>query len=135
MVIEKLKENFEGMIVYKKSSSDIFATLSIPAFIKDWFIKRYSDADGGYNVAFMQEKLSEILPSKKEWVVYLDKIFHGGTVKFLAKLRIKANIKTAQITFALPDFGVEYDETIIPESVWQKIGKDLLARSISLSHE
>lgn len=127
MVIEKLKENFEGMIVYKKSSSDIFATLSIPAFIKDWFIKRYSDADGGYNVAFMQEKLSEILPSKKDWVVYLDKIFHGGTVKFLAKLRIKANIKTAQITFALPDFGVEYDETIIPESVWQKIGKDLLA--------
>lgn len=127
MLSEKLKENFDGMIVYKRSSADIFSTLSVPAFIKDWFIKRYSDEDGGYNVAFMQEKLSEILPSKKDWVAYLDKIFHGGTVKFLAKLRIKANIKTAKITFSLPDFGVEYDETVIPETVWQKAGKDLLA--------
>ena len=127
MTEAKLKENFEGMIVYKKPSADIFATLSIPAFIKDWFVKRYSDADGGYNVLFMQDRLAEILPSKKDWVALLDKIFHGGEVKFLAKLRIKANIKAGVITFALPDFGVDYEDTVIPEAVWQKAGKDLLA--------
>lgn len=127
MTEQILKENFEGMLVRKSPTQELFASLGVPAFIKDWFLKRYADGDGEINTRFLQEKLKSVLPSKRDWNALLDKIFHGQQVKFLAKLRIKANIKTAKLSFELPDFGVGYDETTIPETVWNENSEKLLA--------
>lgn len=127
MLEQLLKENFDGMIVRKSPTQELFAALGVPAFIKDWFLKRYADTNGEVNTLFLQEKLKTVLPSKKDWNGILDKIFHGGQVKFLAKLRIKANISTGKISFELPDFAVGYGDTLIPENVWAASSDKLLA--------
>lgn len=127
MLEQLLKENFSGMIVRKSPTQELFQTLSVPAFIKDWFIRRYADGNGEINTNFLQEKLDQILPSKVKWTTLLDKMFHGEHVKFLAKLRIKASIKSGNISFELPDYGVGYDDTFIPSFVWEKSGKALMA--------
>ena len=125
-VIEKLQQSFEGMIVKKSSMQGVFSSMSLPAFIRDWFIKKYADQDGNVNVNFISEKIKEVMPRKNEWNIIKDKILSGETVRFLAKIKIDIDIKTEDITFALPDFGVTKAQTLIPKAVWEKHKHELL---------
>lgn len=122
----KLQESFDGMIVKKSSMQGVFSSLNLPAFIRDWFIKKYADKDGNVNVNFVLEKIKDVMPRKDEWNVILDKLISGERVKFLAKIQIDIDIKTEEITFALPDFGITKKQTHIPKSVWDKHKKELL---------
>lgn len=124
--IDKLKTNFDGMIVKKSSLQGVFASLSLPAFIRDWFLKKYADKDGNVNVNFVLEKIKDIMPRKNEWNSILDKMISGERVRFLTKLSVTIDIKTKQYYFSLPDFGVTNNETYISPSVWEKYKDSLL---------
>ncbi|MGN0771519.1 MAG: BREX system Lon protease-like protein BrxL [Christensenellales bacterium] len=123
---EKLKLYFDGMIVKKSSIQGVFSTLSLPAFIRDWFIKRYSDKNGDISVDFVTEKIKDIIPRKNEWNAILDKIMTGEKAKFMAKINVSFDIKTGRVNFALPDFGVTTDQTYISATVWETCKKSLL---------
>ena len=124
--IDKLKANFDGMIVKKSSLQNVFASLSLPAFIRDWFLKKYADKDGCVNVNFVLEKIKDVMPRKNEWNAILDKLLSGERVRFLTKLSVSIDIKTKKYTFSLPDFGITDKETYISQSVWEKHKKALL---------
>ena len=123
---EKLQQSFDGMIVKKSSMQGVFSSLNLPSFIRDWFIKKYADKDGNVNVNFVLEKIKDVMPRKNEWNVILDKLISGEKVRFLAKIQIDIDIKTEEITFALPDFGITKKQTHIPKGVWDKHKKELL---------
>ncbi len=78
----KLKQSFDGMIVKKSSLQGVFSSLNLPAFIRDWFIKKYADADGNVNVNFVLEKIKDVMPRKDEWNAILDKLISGEKVRF-----------------------------------------------------
>ncbi|MCR4874572.1 MAG: BREX system Lon protease-like protein BrxL [Clostridia bacterium] len=122
----KLQESFDGMIVKKSSMQNVFSSLNLPAFIRDWFLKKYADKDGNVNVNFVLAKIKDVMPRKDEWNALLDKMLSGERVKFLAKIQIDIDIKTEEITFAIPDFGVTTKQTYIPKSVWDKHKKEML---------
>lgn len=61
---EKLRKYFEGMCVKKDSSLEQFAALSIPSFIRDWFIRKYSDKDGRLNASFVSQEIRRVVPRK-----------------------------------------------------------------------
>lgn len=124
--MEKIREYFSDMCVKKSSAKDLFSALSVPSFIRDWFVKRYSDENGDLNVEFAQEKVRDLLPRRENWNSILDKLLDGEEVKFVAKMNVRLDIKTNAITFSLPDFGVENSETFIPQSVWKDHKKELL---------
>lgn len=124
--MDKILEYFGDMCVKKSSVRDLFATLSVPAFIRDWFLKRYSDSDGELNLEFAQAKLKDILPRKDSWNSILDKLMRGESVKFVAKLSVHLDIKTNTVTFALPDFGVDHATTFIDPEVWKDHKDELL---------
>lgn len=124
--MEKIREHFEGMVVKKSSIQEVFSSLSLPAFIRDWFIKKYSDPQGNISVKFVTEKIKDILPRKGEWKSILDNLLNGEEVKFIAKINIKLDIKTNKISFSMPDFGVDNTNTSISDSVWDKYKKSLL---------
>lgn len=123
---EKLKQYFDGMIVKKSSVQSVFSALSLPAFIRDWFIKRYSDKNGDISVDFVVEKIKDIVPRKQEWNAILDSIVSGETVKFMAKINISFDIKSGRVMFAMPDFGVDYSQTYISQTVWDSCKKSLI---------
>ena len=125
-VEEKLKENFDGMIVKKSSLQGVFASLNLPAFIRDWFLKKYADKDGNVNVNFVISKIKDIIPRKDEWNALLDKMISGEKVRILAKIIINVDIRTSKVTFALPDFGIGFSETYISDAIWDKHKKELL---------
>lgn len=124
---EKVRQYFEGMVVKKSSVQSIFSALSLPAFIRDWFIKRYSDKNGDVNVDFVLEKIKDIIPRKGEWNAILDSIMNGERVKFLAKINISLDIKANKVSFSLPDFDVKNTDTYISREVWNNCKDNLLS--------
>lgn len=47
---EKLRDNFDEMVVYKDlKKTNFFSTLSLPAFMRDWLLKKFEDDEGEFD--------------------------------------------------------------------------------------
>ena len=53
---DKLKEHFTKMSVFKGANKSVFASCSIPSYIRDWFLMRYEDKDGHIDEDFHVRK-------------------------------------------------------------------------------
>ena len=112
---EKLKECFSEMVVYKDlKKSNFFSSLSLPSFLRDWLLKKFSDDNGNFDVEEVAEFVRTYLPRKEEWISIKNRIVHENErVQILTKVSVDIDIKTSEITFSLPDFGLTSKETII----------------------
>lgn len=127
-MIEKLRGCFDEMVVYKDlKKSNFFSALSLPSFLRDWLLKRFEDENGDFNITEVSDFIREFLPKKDDWVSIKDRVvINNERVKFLAKISIDINIKTQEISFALPDFGLTNKETIIEANVWETCKEELV---------
>ena len=124
----KIKESFPQMAVLKSSATNVFSFYNIPLFIKDWVIMKYADKDGNIDPEFLKVKMPKILPKKEEWPLLLDKLINEKQdISFLAKIKVKTNISSGEITFTLPDLDLTNKDTIIFEDVWKSIKTDNLS--------
>lgn len=128
-LINKLQECFGQMIVYKDlSKSNFFSALSLPSFLRDWLLKKFEDENGNYDIEEVSSFIKTYLPRKDDWVSIKNRIIcENERVKFLTKISVDISIKTQEITFALPEFGLTNKETIIEENVWQQYSSELVA--------
>ena len=47
--VEKLRDYFDEMVVYKDlQKTNFFSALSLPAFMRDWLLKKFEDEDGEF---------------------------------------------------------------------------------------
>lgn len=127
-VEEKLRDNFDEMTVYKDLKSNNFITaMKLPSFMRDWVLKRFQDEDGEIDPEETTEFVKEFIPKKEDWNSIKNRIVnYQETVKFLAKISVNIDIKTQAVTFSLPDFGLKGTDTVIPRSVWDECGDELL---------
>jgi ATP-dependent Lon protease len=127
-MIEKLRNCFDEMVVYKDlKKSNFFSALSLPSFMRDWLLKRFEDENGNFDSDELMRFVRTYLPRKDDWTAIKNQvIIEHERVKFLAKVSIDIDIKTAEISFALPDFGLPGRDTIIEDSVWQTCKDDLV---------
>lgn len=125
---EKLKEYFDEMVVFKDlKKSNFFSALSLPSFLRDWLLKKFEDAQGNFNVEEISNFIKTYIPSKNEWISIKNKIvYENERVKFLTKISVDINIRTQEITFSLPDFGLTNRETIIEPNVWDNCKNELV---------
>lgn len=126
---EKLRDCFDEMVVYKDlKKTNFFTALSLPAFMRDWLLKKFEDDEGNFNKDELAHFVKKYIPRKDDWNSIKNRIIiEGERVKFLAKISINIDIKTGEVSFALPDFGLGYKETIIENTVWEDC-KDELVR-------
>ncbi|GAB6110482.1 BREX system Lon protease-like protein BrxL [Desulfomicrobium salsuginis] len=127
-MIEKLRNCFDEMVVYKDlKKSNFFSALSLPSFMRDWLLKKFEDENGRFNSDELVNFVRTYLPRKDDWKTIKDKvIIEQERVKFLAKVSVDIDIRTSEVSFALPDFGLSHKDTIIEDSVWQTCKNDLL---------
>lgn len=127
-MIEKLREYFDEMVVYKDlKKSNFFSALSLPSFLRDWLLKKFEDEDGKFDIEEVSSFIHEYLPKKDEWISIKNRIIvENERVKFLTKISVDINIKNQEITFALPDFGLTNRETIIESDVWYQCKDELV---------
>jgi len=127
-MIEKLKNSFDEMVVYKDlKKSNFFSALSLPSFMRDWLLKKFEDENGYFNTDELTNFVQTYLPRKDDWIAIKNKIIiEHERVKFLAKVSVDIDIKTSEVSFVLPDFGLTSKDTIIEDSVWQTCKDDLV---------
>lgn len=127
-VEERLRDSFDEMVVYKNlKESNFIAAFKLPSFMRDWVLKRFEDEDGNIDVEEATEFIKEFIPKKEDWKSIKNRIInYQESVKFLAKISIEINIKTQELSFALPDFGLGFKDTVIPRPVWEACSEDLL---------
>ena len=126
---EKLRDYFEEMVVYKdlKNNTGFFASLGLPAFLRDYLLKTFSDEYGRFNMDEVSAFVKKFIPKKEDWMSIKNKIiYENENVQILTKISVDINIKTGDISFALPDFGVTEKETMIEPAVWEVYKDDLV---------
>lgn len=125
---ERLRDCFDEMVVYKDlKKTNFFSTLSLPAFMRDWLLKKFEDEDGNFDKEELMRFVKKFIPRKEDWNAIKNKIVvEGDIVKFLAKVSVNIDIKTGEVSFSLPDFGLSFRETIIESNVWELCKEDLV---------
>lgn len=125
---EKLKEYFEDMVVFKDlQKSNFFKDLRLPSFLRDWLLKMFEDDEGNFDMEELSAFVHEYIPSKNDWTGIKNRIIvEGEHVKLLTRISIDISIKTQEVYFSLPDFGVSPKDTIIEEHVWSQYKEELV---------
>ena len=117
------------MVVFKDlRKSNFFSALSLPSFLRDWLLKRFADNDGSFDIEELSDYIRQYIPKKDDWVRIKDRIINENErVKFLAKIIADIDIKTGEMSFLLPDFGLGKKETIIEQPIWEKRKEELVS--------
>ena len=125
---DKLRDCFDEMVVYKDlQKTNFFSALSLPAFMRDWLLKKFEDEDGEFDKDELLRFVKKFIPRKDDWTAIMNRIIvENEKMKFLAKVSINIDIKTGEVSFALPDFGLGFKDTIIESHVWDVCKDDLV---------
>lgn len=127
-MIDKLKNCFDAMVVYKDlKTSNFFSALSLPSFMRDWLLRRFENEAGVFNEDELFSFVREFIPRKEDWTAIKNRIIkENERVKFLAKISVDIDIRTGEVSFALPDFGLTAKQTIIEDFVWDSCKQELV---------
>ena len=129
---KKLREAFPNTTVYKDQSLvATFKSASIPAFLRDWILKRRAGADGRIaDPAALREYMSKIIP-RREAVgeIKEEARCNGQSRKFLARIEIQLNVVKGEYRFEIPDLGITQGQTRIEDYVWNRIKDDVIKTS------
>lgn len=127
-MINKLKNCFDEMVVYKDlKTSNFLSALSLPSFMRDWLLHRFEDESGMFNEDELVEFVREFIPRKEDWTAIKNRIIkENERVKILAKISVDIDIRTSEVSFSLPDFGLTSKQTIIEDLVWDTCKHELV---------
>ena len=127
-MIDKLRDSFDEMVVYKDlKKSNFFSSLSLPSFLRDWLLKRFEDDNGEFDADEVAKFIKEYIPKKEDWPGVKNRIvLDNERVKFLTKIVVDISIQTQEISFSLPEFGLSNKDTTIELGVWERCKEDLI---------
>lgn len=118
----KVKSIFPDESIYKSPNIySCFTGYNLPAFIKDWLLKRYSGPSGP-NIEKIKGFLEKHIPTKDYDVK--TRSLNRETVKVLTRILIEADIKSNVYRFSIPDLGINFSEGRVAMSLMRQ--KDLL---------
>ena len=127
----KLKKFFGDMLVYKSSgNAKFFSSLSLPSFMRDWLVMRFSDEDGHIDTEEISAYVKKVLPKEEQWKKYMiDMLRHGKRARFLAKVKIDFDTRNRCALFNLPDFAFpqKKDDAIADWNVVEQSQKYLMS--------
>ena len=104
----KQKKFFGDMLVYKSAdNAKFFSALSLPSFMRDWLVMRFSDDEGKIDIDEVKEYVTKNIPNAAQWKNYMfDLSLKRQTVRFLAKIQIDFDAAKSRALFNLPDFYI-----------------------------
>ena len=106
MLEDKIRDVFSDMVVLKDPKrSEYFSKLSIPSYMRDWLVMKFSDEDGAVDYESVRRYINRYIPSREDYEQFKFRMTNGETVQFLARVRVAVDIKTGKTMFELPDFG------------------------------
>jgi len=105
----KIKDIFPEESIYKNPKRyNIFASVNLPSFIKDWLIKRYSNEKEEIDKEALFAFLDKHIPTKNSDIKSC--LIKGESVQILARVIIESDLKTGVFKFSIPDIGIKSNE-------------------------
>ena len=128
-MIENLRNYFDEMVVYKDlKNSNFFSALSLPSFTRDWLLRKFEDESGHFDHEELADFVRRFIPKKNDWTSIKSRIVKDNErVRILAKIAIEIDVRTGEVSFTLPDFGLSSRETIIEDDVWESCKEELVS--------
>lgn len=120
-ISEKIRQYFSAMSIFKdpERTNSIFAGRNLPAFVKDFLLKRYLNIQTGeIDTLALTQFLDQVVPSKSGTIK--DRIVSGEEVILLARFIINIDLNKGIKQFSIPDYGIKLREGIIPEYTYNK---------------
>lgn len=120
-ISEKIRQYFSAMSIFKdpERTNSIFAGRNLPAFVKDFLLKRYLNIQTGeIDTLALTQFLDQVVPSKSGTIK--DRIVSGEEVILLARFIINIDLNKGIKQFSIPDYGIKLKEGIIPEYTYNK---------------
>lgn len=120
-ISQKIRQHFSAMSIYKDpaSTSSLFAGRNLPAFVKDFLLKRYLNIQTGeVDKMALTQFLDKVIPTKQGSVK--DRLQNGEEVTLLARFVVYIDIVKNERQFAIPDYGIKQREGLIPEYVYSR---------------
>lgn len=120
-ISEKIRQYFSAMSIFKdpERTNSVFAGRNLPAFVKDFLLKRYLNIQTGeIDTLALTQFLDQVVPSKSGTVK--DRIVSGEEVVLLARFIINIDLNKGIKQFSIPDYGIKLKEGIIPEYTYNK---------------
>ena len=106
MLEDKVKEVFADMVVLKDPQrSEYFSNLSIPSYMRDWLVMKFSDDDGVVDYDSVRRYIKRYIPNREDFEQYKFQMVNGENVQFLARVRVSVDVRSGKTLFELPDFG------------------------------
>ena len=117
---EKIKKIFPEESVFKSSEKySAFSGYTLPSFVKDWLIKKYTDEHGDLDEDDLKIFLSEHI-AQKESNLKGSLINDNKETVILARILIEPDIKSGVLRFSIPDIGIKNNEGQIPQHIANK---------------
>lgn len=117
---EKIKKIFPEESVFKSSEKySIFSGHTLPSFVKDWLVKKYTDEHGDLDEDALKIFLSEHI-AHKESNLKGSLINDYKETIILARILIEPDIKSGVLRFSIPDVGIKLNEGQIPQHIANK---------------
>ena len=128
----KLRQYFSTTTVYKDPSvMAMFRNAKIPAFLRDWIMKRKAGSDGRIaDIDSLSTYVGTIIPRREEKGILEDEArSKGETRQFLARIDVNFNSKSDYYTFEIPALGFAHNQTIVEDYVWNRIKEELIGEA------
>ena len=103
-----LKEVFPEVAVLRDSnSSQFFQGRNLPAYVKDYILRRFSNSDGEVQPDKIKDYLDSKMPLDKDNIK--GRLLKGESINLTARVVFKTNIRDGKVEFELPDIGINSD--------------------------
>ena len=120
-ISNKIRQHFTAMSIYKDpaSTNSLFAGRNLPAFVKDYLLKRFLNTQtGDIDRLGLTAFLDKVIPAKQGSVK--DRLQSGEEVTLLARFIVYIDIVKNERQFAIPDYGIKQREGLIPDYVYSR---------------
>lgn len=120
---DKIKNIFPEESVYKSSEkNNIFSGHTLPSFVKDWLIKKFTDEYDDLDEDGLKIFLNQHI-AHKESKIKGSLLNDYAETTMLARIIIEPDIKFGILRFSIPDVEIKMNEGQIPKHVAQKYPK------------
>ena len=132
MLEDKVKYAFPDMVVLKDPKrSEFFSNLSIPSYMRDWLVMKFSDSQGRIDYDSVLDYTKKYIPDREAFQGIKYRLMCGESAKFLSRVRLNVNLKKGYVEFELPDFGGSAGgaKGIVSDEVLEQYAEELLKES------
>lgn len=130
-VTQKLRGVFAPTAVYKAPErNQRFSALSIPSYLRDWLVMRFSDDRGEVNMEDVMRFVRSTIPGKDDWEPLKARMVDDGeAIRFLAKTSVVVDVSSGEMQFSLPDLGFprKRGEAVVARDVARDKREELFA--------